>query len=413
MEIADADKRAEWSFQTCCEIWEIQGRRKCQPFFRAIFDLCLQPLFSLREGCFRHDLERHQKMSGRFPQGLAAIGGHMHREMDKLRAKWNAKVQIATRDFENQERVRQQRALEEKSSAIQEAGEPDFFAQAFAPRQPDDTRNSHLPTGFASSAFTWKELEGRFLQVQARTSPRQNVHATLIQSEWDSGAIGREWIVGGNLSLRKEFESLATIAYRKLGSAPVNSPHEAWLDQVREWMEQTGLDKDHGSVWRPAGSVKKQGATGTTESLYSEKIAELSARFCMHLMAHGTPEFAGSPYSQNPVIADRQSPPRLPRRETRKTSKPSKRTAVIFGAIQSDIRGPKYCAALDARSLKLPDQWIEEGCPNSYVLAYKDARWRKRIQDEKCRYRKKYLETPDQEREKIIQGASGTRATRR
>src|SRR5258705_10308062 len=38
MEIADANKRAEWSFKTCCEIWGIQGRTKCRPFFRAVFD---------------------------------------------------------------------------------------------------------------------------------------------------------------------------------------------------------------------------------------------------------------------------------------------------------------------------------------------------------------------------------------
>src|SRR5215472_2759579 len=76
MEIADADKRAEWSYQTCCEIWEIQGRTKCGLFFRAVFDWCLQPLLS-REGRFRFELELAQKRRGvSIPHDLSAICGH-------------------------------------------------------------------------------------------------------------------------------------------------------------------------------------------------------------------------------------------------------------------------------------------------------------------------------------------------
>jgi hypothetical protein len=88
MEIANEEKRAEWCYRTCCEIWEVQGRTKCRPLFRAIFDSCLQPMFSTRESCFRYQLELHQKRtSARIPQGLAAIGGHMKREMGRLQAK--------------------------------------------------------------------------------------------------------------------------------------------------------------------------------------------------------------------------------------------------------------------------------------------------------------------------------------
>jgi hypothetical protein len=244
MEIADADKRAEWAYQTCCEIWEIQGRAKCRPFFRAIFDSCLQPMFSVRESCFKHELELHQKRTRTgIPQGLSAIGGHMNRKMGKLRAKWNTKLEIAARDLENQARVEQQRALEEKSRAILELRERGFFEQAFGQRQP-----SFLP------------------------------------------------------------------------------------------------------------SVSK--------------------------------------------------------RNTRKSRMQLKRMSVIFGAIQSGLKGTKYCAALDGRKLLLPDHWSDEGCPDTYVQAYRDARWRKRIQDEKCRYRQQYEKTPAHEREAIVQGQSGTRHTR-
>src|SRR5690348_16019009 len=50
MEIADADKRAEWAVSTCYEIWEIKGRTKCESFFRGVFECCLEPTFSAREG---------------------------------------------------------------------------------------------------------------------------------------------------------------------------------------------------------------------------------------------------------------------------------------------------------------------------------------------------------------------------
>ena len=243
--IAETDKRAEWAYQTCCAIWELQGRTKCRAFFSAIFESCLQIMFPVREGCFRHELELHQKRTGRgLSQGLSAIFGHMNQEMAKLRAKWNVKLQIAARDFEHQERVKHQRALEEKSRAMQELRERGFDEQAFRTQQPS-----------------------------------------------------------------------------VLSSAP--------------------------------------------------------------------------------------------KRNTRKSGKQSKRMSVIFGAIQSGLKGTRYCAALDSRKLPLPDAWRDGGCPDKYVQAYRDAQWRKRIQDEKSRYRRQYDETPSHEREGIIQGASGTRRTRR
>lgn len=121
-------KRAEWSYRTCCEIWEIQGRAKCRSFFRAIFDSCLQPMFSMREDCFKHKLELHQKRTRtRISQDPSAVGGHMKREMDKLRAGWNTILEIGTRDAESEERVK--RELESK--AIQDIRMRGFFEQAW------------------------------------------------------------------------------------------------------------------------------------------------------------------------------------------------------------------------------------------------------------------------------------------
>src|SRR5271170_1010993 len=201
MEIADGDKRAEWSYQTCCEIWEIQGRTKRRPFFRAIFDWCLQPMFSTREGCFRHGLEIHQKRAGaRISQDFSGTYGHFKREMGKLRAKWNTKLEIATRDAEHQERLSRELEARQALTIAQSAGERRSEAMGTA---------LEAQAGAVSSTFTWKELEIRFRQIQAPPT-MQNASATFIPTE-------SEWIVGGNAAWRKQFEHLASIASRKLG----------------------------------------------------------------------------------------------------------------------------------------------------------------------------------------------------
>lgn len=408
MEIADAEKRAEWAYRTCCEIWKIQGRSKCRSFYRAIFDSCLQTIFSAREGCFMHELESHQKRTGgSIPQNLSVIGGHFKREMVRLRARWNTILQIAARDAENEER----RKREQESKAIQDIRARSFYEEAWGSRQLSAPVEARPVVGTLGSPFTWKELEIRFREIQAKTTPQQNVHAVFIRTEWDSGSVGEKWIVSGNLALQKEIEHLGSIAARKLGTRHGDNPHEDWLDRVRVWVQQTGLDTDRNYSWPSFGSVNENGMIGKTECISLEKLAELSALYCMHLMANGTPESIALP--QPPEVSIQQ--PEQPRvaRKAQMNKKQLYRAAVIFGAIQSGLKGYKYCLTLNARNVWPPEQWVEDGCPNTYVLAYRDSQWRKRIQDEKYRYRKQYDKTPTQERETIIQGGNGTRRTRR
>lgn len=394
MEIADAEKRAEWSYRTCCEIWELQGRPKCRSFFRAIFELCLQPMFSACEGCFRHELEQRRTRTGIKAAGNPAIGGHMKREMDRLRARWNTLLEIAARDAEHEQRREQEQASR--------FGSP----QAAAP-----TMAGPVVETFDSS-FTWKELERRFREIQSRTSPDQNVTSVFFRTEWDSGSVEEEWVSSGNVALRKDVEYLGSIAARKLGTAPGNDPHKDWLDRIRVWVQQTGLDEDRNYSWPSFGSVTQNGMIGKTESMSLENLAELSAKFCMNLIARGTPELAGSQGLRNSEIA---GPPPVTRRSAqkpRKTRQQLHRMGIIFGAIQSGVKGTKYCSALDARRLRIPVPWREEGCPETYVLAYREPQWRKRIQDEKSRYTRQYRQTPGAGREAIIQGESATRRTR-
>ena len=420
MEIADADKRAEWAYRTCCEIWEVQGRTKCRPFFRAIFDSCLQTMFSTREGCFRHELELHKKRTGaRIPQDLSAIGGHFKREMARLRARWNTKLEIATRDNEyRKQRSYEQELQRARTVAGQVPASSSNHAQTLTENlageerlHPQSERMTLEQVSAIALTFTWRELEDRFRDLQAKTKDHR-FSATVIRTEWDSGATTEDWFVGGSRGSRKVLEHLASIAVRKLGYALKEGADTYWFNRVLEWVRKEGLDKDKDFAWCPPGSVTEHGETGTTQSLQTERIVELSAMYCVELMANGTPESAVSPRLKQPQLADGESRADRAKRKSHKTKSQLHRTGVVFGAIQSGLKGRKYCVALDERKVRPPDNWIEEGCPGSYAQAYRVTSWRKRIQDEKCRYRQQYENTSTRERERIIQGESGTRHAR-
>ena len=117
MEIAHTNQQAQLAYKTCCEIWEIQGRPKCRAFFRAVFDRCLQPLFSTRACRFKHEIELHQMRSGRMiPQGTA-IFLLMNQALGRLRSEWRTRLEIATRDNEYQQLARQREARASRAIA--------------------------------------------------------------------------------------------------------------------------------------------------------------------------------------------------------------------------------------------------------------------------------------------------------
>ncbi len=121
--------------------------------------------------------------------------------------------------------------------------------------------------------FTWRELEDRFRDLQAKTKG-DRFSATFIRTEWDSGAITEDWIVGGSPGSRKVLEHLASIAVRKLGLCTHRrgGPHTENELGLREWVGEEGMDKDKDFAWCPPGSVCEQGVkTGTTKSLQTER----------------------------------------------------------------------------------------------------------------------------------------------
>lgn len=420
MEIADADKRAEWAYRTCGEIWTIQGRVKSHPFSHAIFDFCLQPMFAVREGCFKHEVELHLERTGeRFPQGISAIVSHVNRGMGKLRAKWRTKLEIAARD----NAYRQQRILSEGMSrdctmTAPVSAEPvtdlSRLSETFDSAAMPSPKRELLPlkqVAATALSFTWRELENRFKEIQAKSTLRQRVSAEFTRTEWGSGSIAEEWGIRGNSICRTEFERLASIAARKLGYAGSEDEINHWLDHVREWMERTGLNKDKDVAWCPTGNGSSNGKAYKTVHLTTHRIAEISAMFCVELMARGFTESAVALTLEHSQ-AERQTSTARIKLKTSKTKVQLYKTGVIFGAIQLGLKGRKYCAALDDRKVPLPEQWKEEGSPDIYVKAYVKPRWRKRIQDEKSRYREQYDMTSTQDREAIIQNEASTRSTR-
>ena len=286
-----------------------------------------------------------------------------------------------------------------------------FEVHQFDAPQTDTTEGRNRfseQVGKSHSGFTWKELEIRFQEIQAKVLPRQSVYAVVTRTEWISGAVGEEWIVGGNLALQKEFEYLGSIAAQKLGYAPSNLVFKDWLGRVREWMQKTGLDKDQSFTWRPTGYVSDGGTVGTTQSLVSEKIAELSARFCMKLIALGTPESID--YQLPPMAQAERAPNAKPGRPPGRRK--LKIMQAVFAALQARDEGPKYCETVDRYRPPVSQSWIEDVWPGSYAKAYTQPKWAKRIQDQKSKFRRIYDQMSNQQREQIIQGTASTRHSR-
>ena len=112
----------------------------------------------------------------------------------------------------------------------------------------------------------------------------QGLSADFIRTEWDWGLINEEWFIGRSKAQQKNFEGLATVAARKLGCRASENASEHWLNRLLKWMRQEGLDKDKNMASLSTGSVTEYGSSGNTQGLFSEKIAELSAMFCLELI---------------------------------------------------------------------------------------------------------------------------------
>jgi len=277
LEIRATNERAQALYDACCEVWEIHGLKTTRAFYRAVFDNCLQVLFGTRRAVLAHELQLRDTRMGT-PGRSSAAQGSLTRRMGQLAAQWNQKLEKETRDSETKERV-----ARIPTPQVQPAS-------AFMNRQSGGglTMLTIERIREIASMFTWKELQSRFQEFQ--TQAGRSFSATFTRTDWESGDVSEEWILGGTPVSRKEFEHLASIAARKLGYTASTDASEYWLNRVRKWMQQDGLNKDKNFAWLPNGAINNRGSIGTTQDLYTERIADLSAMHCMELFANGAPE---------------------------------------------------------------------------------------------------------------------------
>jgi hypothetical protein len=242
------------------------------------------------------------------------------------------------------------------------------------------------------SSFTWKELEERFQNVQMKAPERQKVSGWFTRTESHTGSVTEEWMVEGDPACRVEFEQLASIGARKLGYV-LTEARTYWLSCVREWMIQEKLDRNGELAWLPTGFVDSNGHRSTTQHLYTERIAQLSAMFCVKLIADRTSESAVSAAQEVPSAAVKQ--PSSPKRKGKqqKSSTEVKRQEIIFAAIQEGLKGKSYCAKLDEHKVKPSKRW--KTWPGTYLKAYTEFpleirnAWRKKIWNERNKHKDK------------------------
>ncbi len=112
-------------------------------------------------------------------------------------------------------------------------------------------------------------------------------------------------------------------------------------------MQEGGLDKDKLWVWLTTGTVDVPEPTGKKQSMNTERIAELSAMFCMELFALGTTESAVS----QPAAA--MTHPRIGRKQERPLD-----FTVLAANLWKQKKGPNGRVSIDDLEGKSEMSWI-------------------------------------------------------
>jgi hypothetical protein len=114
LEINQTDRTAERYFNACCEVWDVQGRRRCRAFFLCVLHYCLIPLFASRRGFFFAEMQgRHSQLGTNLADHLR----YFHQEMDKLRSEWSTRIDIASLNNEYQSNILRQSQLDSPGRA--------------------------------------------------------------------------------------------------------------------------------------------------------------------------------------------------------------------------------------------------------------------------------------------------------
>jgi hypothetical protein len=188
------------------------------------------------------------------------------------------------------------------------------------------------------------------------------------------------------------------------------------FDNVRWWLAVASelnfeVNLQCAKSWRVPRWLTESRSLAATEQLFQNFLVLLSATFYNVLdvekerarvrVALNSPSSIDPQRGELPAPANGKSPSNCRKKVLTKAE--ILRRKVIFGAIQMSLKSLKYCTVLDERRLPVPTAWTEYECPPKYVDAYRtDPIWRKRIQDEKSRYQRKYNQTSPREREKQL-----------
>jgi hypothetical protein len=100
------------------------------------------------------------------------------------------------------------------------------------------------------------------------------------------------------------------------------------------------------------------------------------------------PAIRAAPSKDQEPSNSSEKPKRVRRRKKSELPNREKKILEILKKAATEgklLRGAVYCWTLEKSKIPPPQKWIDEGCPTTYPDAYKIAKWRKRIQDEKYR----------------------------
>jgi hypothetical protein len=119
-----ADEGAAKVYQACCEVWDLQGHRKCRAFFRAVYDYALRLFLAGRRAAVIGQMQRLEQITqkyGRFQPAAASFS----RALDKISQRWSRKMDVAARENEYfEERVLARSGILQPGTAIEDVPLP-------------------------------------------------------------------------------------------------------------------------------------------------------------------------------------------------------------------------------------------------------------------------------------------------
>ncbi len=98
----EADVANEWAeriYRTILQVWATQGQEPCRPFYQAVYNNLLAPLFACRKAAGTGEIRLKETATRSHGKSAAAMDEFV-RAMNRLDARWKRRVDIASRESE-------------------------------------------------------------------------------------------------------------------------------------------------------------------------------------------------------------------------------------------------------------------------------------------------------------------------